>query len=70
MPSSLFGAKFWDFSIALFAQPAGSFIIFGLSIALFTKVMDSVTGNSRSKRQAEEARRAFEARRGTAAKEA
>ena len=67
---SLFGAKLWDFSIALFAQPAGSFIIFGLSIALFTKVMDSVTGNARSKRQAEEARRAFEARRGAAAKEA
>lgn len=66
----LFGAKLWDFSIALFAQPAGSFIIFGLSIALFTKVMDSVMGNARSKRQAEEARRAFEARRGAAAKEA
>ena len=65
---SLFGAKLWDFSIALFAQPAGSFIIFGLSIALFTKVMDSVMGNARSKRQAEEARRA--ARRGAAAKEA
>ena len=40
-------------------RPAGSFIIFGLSIALFTKVMDSVMGNARSKRQAEEARRAL-----------
>lgn len=67
---SLFGAKLWDFSIALFSQPAGSFIIFGLSIALFTKVMDSVTGNARRKRQAEEARRLFEVRRGNAAKEA
>lgn len=37
---SLFGAKIMDFKIGVFATPAGSFIIFGISIALFVYVMD------------------------------
>lgn len=37
---SLFGLQIMDFSIALFSKPAGSFIVYGLSIAVFTYVVD------------------------------
>ncbi len=37
---SLFGFKIMNFSIGMFASPAGSFIIYGLSIALFTYIID------------------------------
>lgn len=37
---SVFGLKLWNFTIGMFATPAGSFIIYGLSIALFTYIMD------------------------------
>ncbi len=46
---SLFGAKIMDFSIGLFATPAGSFIIYGLSIALFTYVLGTITRYRRVK---------------------
>lgn len=37
---SIFGLKIMNFTIGMFATPAGSFIIYGLSIALFTYIMD------------------------------
>ena len=37
---SLFGFKIMDFTVGMFATPAGSFIIYGLSIALFTYILD------------------------------
>lgn len=37
---TVFGAKLWSFKIGLFSTPAGAFIIFGLSIALFTFILD------------------------------
>lgn len=37
---SLFGFKIMNFTIGMFATPAGSFIIYGLSIALFTYIID------------------------------
>lgn len=37
---SVFGFKIMEFTIGMFATPAGSFIIYGLSIAVFTYIMD------------------------------
>ena len=37
---SLFGLKIMEFSIGLFGTPAGSFIVFGLSICAFTAIID------------------------------
>ncbi|MDE6075461.1 MAG: electron transport complex subunit RsxE [Clostridia bacterium] len=37
---SLFGLKIMDFKIAMFSSPAGAFIVYGLSIALFTYIID------------------------------
>lgn len=44
---SLFGLKLWDFKISIFAQPAGAFIVYGLCIALFTKILDAFQRNRR-----------------------
>jgi electron transport complex protein RnfE len=38
---SLFGVKIMDFSVAMFSKPAGTFIVFGLSIAVFTYIIDN-----------------------------
>ena len=38
---SLFGYQIMDFSIGLFATPAGSFIVYGLSICAFTAIIDT-----------------------------
>lgn len=38
---SLFGFKIMEFKIAMFSSPAGAFIIYGLSIALFTYIIDT-----------------------------
>ncbi len=46
---SIFGAKIMDFKIGIFATPAGSFIIFGLSIAVFVYVMDLFAKKKRVK---------------------
>ena len=37
---SLFGFKIWDFNIGMFSTPAGAFIIYGISIAVFTYIID------------------------------
>lgn len=37
---SIFGLHIMDFTIGMFATPAGSFIIYGLSIALFTYIIN------------------------------
>lgn len=37
---SVFGLKIMNFTVGMFATPAGSFIIYGLSIAIFTYIMD------------------------------
>ncbi|MDE5765955.1 MAG: electron transport complex subunit RsxE [Clostridia bacterium] len=37
---SLFGLKIMSFKIAMFSSPAGAFIVYGLSIALFTYIID------------------------------
>ncbi len=39
---TLFGARIMDFKIALFVDPAGSFIVYGLSIALFVSIMNFI----------------------------
>ena len=39
---SLFGAQIMDFNIGILAKPAGAFLIYGLSIAVFTFVVDSI----------------------------
>lgn len=46
---SFFGIKIMDFSIGLFATPAGAFIIFGLSIAVFTYILETVKRSRRVK---------------------
>jgi electron transport complex protein RnfE len=46
---SLFGIQIMSFKVAMFSKPAGSFIIFGLSIAVFTFIMDKVTRSQRIK---------------------
>jgi electron transport complex protein RnfE len=46
---SFFGIELFDFSIALFSKPAGTFIVFGLSIALFTFIIDKVNTSKRVK---------------------
>lgn len=46
---SLFGFKIMNFSIGMFSTPAGSFIIYGLSIALFTYILDVFMRNRRVK---------------------
>lgn len=38
---SLFGAHIMDFKIAMFSSPAGAFIVYGLSIAVFTYIIDT-----------------------------
>ncbi len=37
---SIFGLKIMSFTIGMFATPAGSFIVYGLSIAAFTTIID------------------------------
>ncbi len=37
---SMFGLQIMDFKIGLFSKPAGAFIVYGLSIALFVYIMD------------------------------
>ncbi len=44
---SVFGAHVMDFKIGLFATPAGSFIIFGLSIATFVSVLEAIQRRTR-----------------------
>lgn len=46
---SLFGFKIMSFSIGMFSTPAGAFIIYGLSIAVFTYVLDVFTRSRRVK---------------------
>ncbi len=46
---SLFGVHLWDFKIKMFSSPAGAFIIYGLSIALFTYIMDKFLRSRRVK---------------------
>ena len=37
---SLFGLQIMNFKVAMFSKPAGAFIIYGLSIAVFTYIID------------------------------
>jgi len=46
---SLFGLHIMDFKIKIFASPAGAFIIYGLSIALFTYIIDTFQRSRRVK---------------------
>ena len=46
---SLFGAQIMDFKISMLTSPAGSFMIYGLSIAVFTYVVDCVVRSKRVK---------------------
>ena len=39
---SLFGLQIMEFNIGFLAKPAGAFLIYGLSIAVFTFVVDSI----------------------------
>lgn len=38
---SIFGLKIMSFTIGMFATPAGSFIVYGISIAVFTYIIDT-----------------------------
>lgn len=42
---SIFGMQIISFKISLFASPAGAFIVYGLSIALFVYIMETVQRN-------------------------
>ncbi len=46
---SIFGLHIMNFSIGIFATPAGSFIIYGLSIALFVYIINLFEQNKRVK---------------------
>ena len=46
---SLFGLKIMGFKIAMLATPAGSFLIYGLAIAVFTYVLDCFEKSKRVK---------------------
>ncbi|MDE6356626.1 MAG: electron transport complex subunit RsxE [Clostridia bacterium] len=46
---SLFGLKIMDFKIAMLATPAGSFLVYGLAIAVFTYVLDCFEKSRRVK---------------------
>ena len=39
---SIFGAKIMDFTIGAFSQSAGKFLVYGICIAVFVYIMDSV----------------------------
>ena len=46
---SLFGLHIMTFTIEIFSKPAGAFIIYGLSIALFRYVIDKIQSSQRVK---------------------
>ncbi len=46
---SLFGFQIMDFKISMLAKPAGAFLIYGLSIAVFTYVIDCIERAKRVK---------------------
>lgn len=46
---SLFGLHIMDFQIKMLASPAGSFLVYGLSIAVFTFVIDGIERAKRVK---------------------
>ena len=48
-----FGLKLWDFTIPFFSQPAGAFVVYGLAIALFVYIMDTVQRSIRIKKTKE-----------------
>ena len=47
---SIFGAKIMDFTIGAFATPAGSFLVYGICIAVFVYIMDSIERYRREKK--------------------
>ena len=49
---SLFGMQIMSFKIAMFASPAGAFIVYGISIALFTYVIELFQRSARVKANA------------------
>lgn len=46
---SLFGLHLWNFKIGMFSSPAGAFIIYGLSIAVFVYIIDGFERSGRVK---------------------
>ena len=46
---SLFGFQIMDFKVGMLAKPAGAFLIYGLSIAVFTYVIDCIERAKRVK---------------------
>lgn len=46
---SLFGYQIMEFKIGMLAKPAGAFLVYGLSIAVFTFVIDCIERNKRVK---------------------
>lgn len=51
--ASLFGVKMpWEFKIKFFSTPAGAFVVYGLSIAVFTYCMDTFLRAKRVKANA------------------
>ncbi len=50
---SIFGLEIMSFTISIFANPAGAFIVYGLSIAAFVSVIEAIQRKSRVKGNAE-----------------
>lgn len=46
---SIFGAHIMDFKIAIFSKPAGTFLVYGISIALFVYIINLVEQSKRVK---------------------
>ncbi len=47
---TIFGAHIMDFKIGAFTEPAGKFIVYGLSIAVFTCIMNAVERLNRERK--------------------
>ncbi len=47
---SFFGIQLWDFSIKFFTSSAGAFFVYGICIALFVWISETLEKKSRSKR--------------------
>ena len=50
---SIFGLSIMSFTISIFANPAGAFIVYGLSIAAFVSIIEAIQRKTRVKGNAE-----------------
>ncbi len=50
---SIFGLQIMSFTISIFANPAGAFIVYGLSIAAFVSIIEAIQRKTRVKNNSE-----------------